>query len=256
MRSLILLFIVFVSVSSTRAQSYSADNNNDGCVNIDDMLILLSQFGSCNVVFPCGEVVLHQGYEYSTVQIGNQCWFSENCRYLPSVSPSNVGSYINPQYYVYGYNGVDTTIAKQTASYINYGVLYNYSAITTTLICPVGWHVPTDDEWQTLEITLGMNPVEASSTGYRGTDQGTKLKSSSGWLYSGNGSDISGFSGLPGGYRTFDGYFHDDGYFGYWWTSTSFSVNAWPRQLFFNLPEVGRESHNQLDGLSVRCMLD
>ena len=56
-----------------------------------------------------------------------------------------------------------------------YGALYNWYAIETGNLCPDGWHVPTHEEWKTLEIYLGMDPTEADNSGYRGTNEGSKL---------------------------------------------------------------------------------
>ena len=72
----------------------------------------------------CGEPVEHQGYNYSTVQIGDQCWFAENCRYLPVVSPASEGSTNDSYYYVNAYEGTDVAAAKSTENYKTYGVLY------------------------------------------------------------------------------------------------------------------------------------
>ena len=90
----------------------------------------------------CGDAITHEGYDYSTVLIGDQCWFSENCRYLPEVSPSSEGSETEPYYYVYDYEGTDVAAAIATANYETYGVLYNWPAVMTEGICPSGWHIP------------------------------------------------------------------------------------------------------------------
>jgi len=158
----------------------------------------------------CGDGIMHDGHDYSTVLIGEQCWFAENCRYLPDVDYYYNSSYTSPYYYVYGYDGTNVAAAKETSNYDTYGVLYNWPAVMTDGICPSGWHIPTDLEWQTMEMALGMSDSEASSTNYRGTDQGYQMKSTSGWISTtwanppieGNGSNSSGFTGLPGGQRS------------------------------------------------------
>jgi hypothetical protein len=98
----------------------------------------------------CGDGIMHEGFDYETVQIGDQCWFSENCRYLPEVSPSNEGSETEPYYYVYDYQGTDVAAAKATSNYETYGVLYNWPAVMTEGICPSGWHIPSDGEFTEL----------------------------------------------------------------------------------------------------------
>ena len=67
----------------------------------------------CDQPSNCG-VISHEGYDYSTVLIGEQCWFSENCRYLPVVSPPSASSTTSPYYYVYDYQGTDVGAAQAT----------------------------------------------------------------------------------------------------------------------------------------------
>ena len=77
------------------------------------------------------------------------------------------------------------------------GRLYNgYAVDDARGLCPSGWHVPTDEEWMALEMELGMSESEANSTGWRGTDEGTQLRSTYGWYEGGNGADNFGFSAL------------------------------------------------------------
>jgi uncharacterized protein (TIGR02145 family) len=203
----------------------------------------------------CGEPVSHEGYDYTTVQIGEQCWFAENCRYLPVVSPSNEGNSTDPYYYVYGYEGTDVEEAKATYNYEAYGVLYNWPAVMTDGICPSGWHVPSDGEWQTMEISLGMSESEAAQTGWRGSPVGDYMKSTSGWNNGGNGSNSSGFNGLPGGYR-FSGGFNLDGSYGYWWSASESGSDSWERELHSSNDDVVRVNSSRYDGFSARCVRD
>ena len=132
------------------------DTNLDGCTDLNDLMDILASYGDCALVeFTCGDDIEHEGYSYSTVEIGEQCWFSENCRYLPEVSDLSIDSTTEPHYSVYGYTGTDVTVAKSTANYETYGVLYNWPAVMTEGICPSGWHIPTDGEWQPWRF-LGM----------------------------------------------------------------------------------------------------
>jgi uncharacterized protein (TIGR02145 family) len=205
-------------------------------------------------------LVSHQGYDYSTVQIGEQCWFSENCRYLPEVSPSSANSTTDPYYYVYDYQGSDVTAAQATTNYATYGVLYNWPAVMTEGICPSGWHIPSDGEWQTMEISLGMSESEAAQIGWRGSPVGDYMKSTSGWNSSGNGSNTSGFNGLPGGCNLdgisgFTG-FNNVGSSGYWWSASEYGSNSWFRELYFSLGQVHRTTNNRNLGFSARCVRD
>jgi uncharacterized protein (TIGR02145 family) len=233
------------------------DSNLDGCTDLMDLMDLLAAYGNCGVAgfTSCGDDIEHEGFSYSTVQIGDQCWFSENCRYLPEVSPSSVSSTSDPYYYVYDYEGSDVEAAKATANYATYGVLYNWPAVMTEDICPSGWHIPTDLEWQTMEMSLGMSASDASSSGWRGTDEGYQMKSTSGWNYNGNGSNSSGFTGLPGGYR-YSGGFYFNGYYGYGWSASEAGSNAWLRDLNYSYDIVYRRNYARDYGFSARCVID
>ena len=130
-----------------------------------------------------------------------------------------------------------------------YGKLYNWYAVTDVRdLAPKGWHVPTDAEWTILTDNLGGEEVA-----------GTKIKSKSGWIENGNGTNTSGFAGLPGGYRTDDEEFDfiGIGKSNGWWSSTeSSATKAWHRGLIYILGSVGRNDNNKCMGYSVRCVKD
>ena len=91
---------------------------------------------------------------YKWVRIGDQVWMAENLKYLPEVQ-SNAdfdakGIDLQPACGVYGYNGSNVGAAKTEDNYNTYGVLYNWYVTEQLNVCPVGWHVPTDDEWTEL----------------------------------------------------------------------------------------------------------
>ena len=240
------------------------DSNFDGCTGLNDLLNLLSMFGDCTESNSCGNPVNYQGYDYSTVQIGEQCWFAENCRYLPAVVPSSVSSNILPFSYVYGYEGYAVAAAKATANYETYGVLYNRPAVMVEGICPSGWHIPSDGEWQTMVISLGMSEADAASEGWRGSPVGDYMKSTSGWGWSdwsgssGNGSNSSGFTGLPGGLiDPLDGFFFWVEELGYWWTASGSDTSAWVWAMWDGWDDVSRNVSTSLSaGYSARCVRD
>src|SRR5690554_3782149 len=115
-----------------------------------------------------------------------------------------------------------------------YGRLYNWDAAmngegsSTSVpsgvkgVCPPGWHFPSDQEWMLMEIALGLTPAEANAQGWRGTDEGSKMKTST-W----GGNNSSGFTALSSGRRDIDagGSFNFEGIIGFWWTSTEINVN-------------------------------
>jgi uncharacterized protein (TIGR02145 family) len=194
------------------------------------------------------------GNIYNTVKIGSQLWMAENLKttkykdgeIIPIVSDASAWASLSTPGYCW-YNN------DETANKATYGALYNWYAMNTSKLCPTDWHIPSDTEWKTLEIYLGMTPTDADLTGYRGTDQGTMLKNTNGWLNNGNGTNIKNFSALPGGFRDYMGKFVVMGYSGYWWSSTG---NAWFRSMSYSNSRVFRSFYDKPDGFSVRCLKD
>jgi uncharacterized protein (TIGR02145 family) len=102
-------------------------------------------------------------------------------------------------------SGAQAVYGEKESNLLQYGRLYNgYAVDDPRGLCPSGWHVPSDAEWTALTDALGGGKVA-----------GKKMKSTA-W----DGTNSSGFSALPGGARDGSlGYFYDDGYYGYWWSS-------------------------------------
>ena len=195
----------------------------------------------------CGDLVSHEGYDYSTVQIGDQCWFSENCRYLPVVSPSNEGNTTDPYYYVYGYEGTDVASAMSTSNYATYGVLYNWPAVMTEGICPSGWHIPSDEEFTQLTDFLGGESIAGGKMKEAGYDH---------WNSPNTGAtNSSGWTGLPGGFR-YSGGFYYNGYLGLWWSASESGSYSWNRELNYSADSVYRDNSSRYSGFSARCVRD
>jgi len=237
----------------------SGDINLDGCVQLNDLLDLLSAYGNCEAEeepWVCGDPLDYQGCDYETVQIGEQCWFAENARFLPEVSPSSLGSEVDglPHAYVYGYNGSVVSEAVQSSGYAN-GALYNFDAVISWEICPAGWYVPSDEDWMTLESFLGMDENELEwfypEQGFeRGADEeiGFKLKSVE-W----DGGNSTGFSALSNGWR-WAGVFAYPEYTNFW-TSTQISPEvSWARILREGESGIARQPYYPHFGKSVRCV--
>ena len=222
----------------------AAANTDDGsCANLIDL----------NCVPPTME-----GYDYDVVQIGSQCWFSENLRTTIYADGSGVPEVTDNLTWTSWNSGARCDYNNDASNVATYGRLYNWHAVDDARgLCPSGWHVPTDEEWMVLEMELGMSESEANSTGFRGTDEGTQLKSTSGWLLGGNGTDDFGFSALPGGNRSNNfGAFGDAGYYGFWWSSSPYGGNAWFRYLDANVPDIHRDDSLPRSGFSVLCLRD
>ena len=196
------------------------------------------------------------GKKYKTEVIGGRTWMAENLAYLPKISTWMDAAGIAPCYYVYDYEGTDLQEASSSYNYQTYGTLYNYYAAKAA--CPSGWHLPSDDEWKSLEKQLGMYSNEVDETGQRSSgDVGYKLKSTSGWANNGNGSNSSGFNALPGGY--YDSFFKGIGTGALFLSSTkqrdegSF-VDLWYRSVGSSFNGVNRWMESDIFGMSVRCI--
>ena len=181
----------------------------------------------------------------NTIKIGTQTWTTKNLdvttyrngEVIPQVQDANAWANLRTGAWCYYENN--------TANGSSYGKLYNWYAVNDPRgLAPKGYHIPTDAEWTILSDNLG-------------DEAGTKMKSSSGWKNNGNGTNTSGFAGLPGGYRFYNGDFYFIGATGYWWSSSeSTTDNAWSRYLSYYDGNVGRNDGDKLLGFSVRCLRD
>ena len=203
------------------------------------------------------EDITYFGYNYDLIVIGDRCLFAENLRTehysngdaIPALSASEWVSTDSGAQSVYSGN------------LLGYGRLYNWYAVDDSRgLCPAGWHVPSETEWIDMIATVE-------------SPQGNSLKSTNGWdPYPGcvnpcltsttccpNGTNSSGFDGLPGGFRhaSGNGSFDAEGDYGLWWSSTSYGGAAWYWSLAADMEGVNWQSpYSKKSGYSVRCIKD
>jgi uncharacterized protein (TIGR02145 family) len=163
------------------------------------------------------------GKKYRTVVIGDKRWMGENLNYQPQHGNS------------WCYNNDNSKCGE-------YGRLYDFNTAKTA--CMTGWHLPSPAEWGNLVVVAG---------GYKKATK--KLKAKSGWNKKGNGSDDFGFSALPGGIRSDDGYFYNAGNNGIWWTTSRSKIQIMTHDnkgayLYGNYEDDDEHSN----GFSVRCV--
>jgi uncharacterized protein (TIGR02145 family) len=199
---------------------------------------------------------------YRTVRIGNQWWMAENLRetkyrngnQIPNITDSSTWAGLS--------SGARCSYHNNESNVSVYGCLYNQYAVQNRWnIAPAGWHVPTDEEWKTLEKYLGMSQSEVDDYGWRGTNEGGKLKETgtSHWQSPKTGAtNESGFSGLPGGCRHSGvGSFDYLGTNAYFWSATQLDACcAWGRSLVYFYSIIQRSSYEGHHGLSVRLVRD
>ncbi len=200
---------------------------------------------------------------YNTVLIGTQVWMAENLKTTKLNNETDIHKVIgntpaaNTEWA--GMTGPAFCYYQDVDDFGDaYGALYNYYTINTGMLCPAGWSVPTDAQFKTLEMHLGMSQAEADGVYDRGThNEGLALKSATGWNPGGiEGTNASGFTALPGGYRFWQtGECLGLGGYGSWGTSTGHSSTTYIyRQLRSDLSTVYRVDTGMAAGFSVRCI--
>ncbi len=187
------------------------------------------------------------------IQIGTQVWGKYNLNVGTRIAGAseqidNPGANIVEKYC---YDDTDAGCTNTDGNGIPYGALYQWDeamgySITEKAqgICPSGSHIPSDAEWQTLEVHLGMDAGIANTTGWRGTDQGTKLKS----------GGASGLNMPLAGNRNSVGSFNYLSSYADLWSSSESGSSAWGRTLDSGDAAVYRDTDGKAGGFSVRCL--
>ncbi|HSQ40978.1 MAG TPA: FISUMP domain-containing protein, partial [Fibrobacteraceae bacterium] len=261
------------SAKSSSSQTVSSSIQTSGSSSIQTLCSSSSNASSSSVVSvssssfdwdvcvsagSCGTFTDERdGQSYKFVTIGDQIWMAQNLNYS---GDSVDGARTYTKGWCYGVGGQDTTDHSDSSTCDTYGRSYNWtdamdideSYLATTWgssdtvnhqgICPEGWHVPTSKEWLTLTNYLGSD-----SAGYI-------LKSSSGWLNDGNGSDAAGFSALYSGYRQTDNAWTISTHSYFWSVKESSSTFTRIRYLFYSSTILGVSNQYKFQGFSLRCL--
>lgn len=200
------------------------------------------------------------GNTYATVVLGNgQEWMAENLRTttyrngdaIPEVSANNTWIGLSTGAYCRHTGNVDN---MQT-----FGLLYNFhAAVDARNVCPEGWHVPSDAEWDAL--TAYLDPAARADTNPASLSAGGHLKATGTEFWkdpNNNATDRSGFRAVGGGFRANDGSFQSFRIFGYWWTTDpNTSTTARNRNLYYGNGVAGRYVSNRRNGMAIRCIRD
>lgn len=204
------------------------------------------------------------GNVYKTVTIGSQVWMAENLKTtkynngisIPLIENYNV--WVNLQTPAYCWYNNDITYKDSC------GAFYNWYAVNTGKLCPVGWHIPTETDWATLAMFLGGENVagrELKSTKTYIWKFNTPSPSVIAWKTPGAGATNStGFSALPCGYRNYSGGSVASGYEGCWWSSLEFSGYnnnyAYYQSVSSSNDYLSGSTRLKIAGMSVRCIKD
>lgn len=193
------------------------------------------------------------GNIYHTIKIGKQIWMQENLNVTKFRNGESILKDTIFRYWDSYYSGAWCEHPDITKDRNQFGKLYNFGAVNNTKgLAPIGWHVPTDGEWSILIENLGGIDVA-----------GGKMKESgiAHWATPNNTADNrSGFTALPGGYRSDNGQFFGLGSFiSCWWSSTSTSSNndnAYYRFITSDSSGIIKDYGSRYFGFSVRCIKD
>lgn len=219
-----------------------------------------SSYGNqVTVITPVTDI---EGNVYKTVLIGTQVWMAENLKTTKFNDNSSIQNITGNAEWLATHAPAISWFDNNISNKNVYGALYNWYAVSSGRLCPQGWHEPSDTDFNTLEITLGMPSSEIYVYGFRGTDQGTQVKGTTTWDASGNGTNSSGFNVLAYGYREWTtGQFWGLGTFTYFWTTSDDAVNGhpengWYRRLDSVDPRIYRGTTLKEGGKYVRCVKD
>jgi len=219
------------------------------------LVLLLIVFSACDKEEPepeyiCGESIYDiEGNKYATIEIAGRCWMSENLRttrYNDNTSIANIteiDEYVALESGAFSWYEHDYDLYGKT-----FGALYNFHAVNSKKLCPDGWEIPSDYDWNLMADTLG---------GEENLGGMMKQTDTIYWNSPNLGATNStGFNALPGGYRHgATGEFEEIGEGAYYWTSTALSLlSAWNRKLLYDSEELGKSTVSKSFAFSVRCI--
>jgi uncharacterized protein (TIGR02145 family) len=198
---------------------------------------------------------------YKSVKIGSQTWMAENLSYSAEGSACYDSKPDNCAKYGRLY---DWATAMVLPSSCNSSSCSGQVSAKHRGICPSGWHIPSNAEWNELyhyaDGTLnGSTNLSSNCDSPTAATAGKHLKATSGWNQSGNGLDSYGFSALPGGFGNSGSNFYVVGNYGKWWSSLEdygYINYAYNRGMGYNYESAYCNYNDKSNLYSVRCVKD
>jgi uncharacterized protein (TIGR02145 family) len=201
------------------------------------------------------------GNQYNSVIIGTQEWMKENLNVSKYSDGTIIPQVTDPTAWANLTTGAWCYYNNDSAIGAIYGKLYNWYAVAgihdtdpntaNKILAPTAYHIPTDAEWTTLTTYLGGESVSGATMKSTGTTLWTSPNTGA--------TNSSGFTGLPGGHREYQGEFRSVGYYGNWWNilEDDFNTNSAKTRSLGHISEgaffyILAKSH----GCSVRCLRD
>jgi uncharacterized protein (TIGR02145 family) len=224
-----------------------------------------------NITGQTGNVSDIDGNNYEWIGIGGQAWMTENLKTTKYADGTNIPTVVDNDDSGDSsdeWAALENNNSAKAYCWYNddsgnkdlYGAYYTHAAATNGNssgnfvqgVCPDGWHIPNDAEWKELVIFVSYDGHEGN--------EGSALKATNGWNNDGNGTDIYGFSALPGGYR-YHGLpceYNRAGEQGRWWSSTEGNSNEVGHNItmVYNWTNVELGDYFKSAGYSVRCVRD
>jgi len=258
-------YIPHVNLKTEKSKNIHQMLYNDG-----EILLLTAfsgDFSTVSTLIPTSDAVVNNefiacsdldGNNYATVTIGTQVWMAENLKttQFNNGTPVNywsAGAWSSETPAFTWYNDVPFT--GDSLGYLNtYGLLYNWYTVDSASngnknICPVGWHIPSDTEWLSLQNFLGGS-----------SSSGSKLKETGNnhWLLPNNdATNETGFTALPTGYKLWNGTFINVGYYSYWWSKTPDISNpnfAWFFGCYYDIAAFEGYTYDKKSAYAIRCI--
>lgn len=236
-----IIILVFVSISLTNCKKNEESKepvSNDTVTDID-------------------------GNVYKTVTIGTQVWMAENLRTSKYRNGAPIPYVVNDADWSKLQTGAQCNYNNDETIVNKYGKLYNWHAVNDSRnIAPVGWHIPTNNEWTTLEFYVA-GQIGTSGSVAKALASKTDWNTSSVVNSVGNNlveNDTTGFTAFPSGFRVKSGTFNYFGKYAGWWSSTEFEYikdSVWNRSLNFEYSILWKNIYYFKEtGFSVRCIKD
>ncbi len=244
---------ILITVCTVGYTQCLGDMNRDGIKDVLDILILVDDILDGNGV--CDEItdvcVDIDGNFYSTVQIGNQLWMSENLKTTRYNNGDEIPTGLTDGDWQNNTSGALAVYDDNESNADIYGRLYNwYAVVDNRGVCPENFHVPTDEEYILLTDYLGGNDIAGGKMKEAGLEH---------WDSPNTGAtNESGFTGLPGGFRNTTGSYVDMGSLGVFRSSSEYSTSqAWYHALYYSDSVAYWDFNMQKNsGNSVRCVGD
>jgi len=262
MKQFLITVIMILSVVA-QSQTIMRIHQSNGTVlqiplnSIDSItyaIISIGELPTFNPALTYGSLNDIDGNTYKTIQIGSQTWMAENLRTTKYRNGTIIPQINDNIAWQNDINGGWNFYNNNSNNNYPYGKLYNWYAVANSnKICPEGWHIPTDNEWNILISGLSIAGGKLKSVGTK--ESGTGL-----WAAPNSGAtNSSGFSGLPGGnlYPFIgNGSYLSKGYFGFWWTPSGNPITNACRGLYFDSEVTTPNVDAKNSGYSVRCIKD